>query len=392
MSIKRVWMVLLCFLLLSMQSLTASDARQENGLVTGEPVVSYLVRDEQQAWTFDGTAGDKIHLSAQIYPPDPYSELNVIIELYDSAGNLLISDDNTAPGTDAMLIHYPLPATDTYTVVVRNLNTWVEGSYLLRYQRSDFPADCLTPMGEMETGEMPSVVNGWPIRYRVFLPPCHDPAKRYPYVLLMHGSNSDDTHWEILGVDDAVVRGVALQEIPPMVVVLPFGGNLANTNTFGPGASWESLVIDELLPYMETTYCLQNTREGRAIGGISRGGFWAFEIAFRHPELFATLGGHSPFFDLYHAPASNNPLDLALAPPPNPPLRIWMDRGKNDYAQLNIDLINQRMAQNGIEHTYQLYAEGEHANNYWQAHLDDYLRFYTENWNTDVDSLPDCTP
>lgn len=385
----RLVIMTLCLLLLisSVQAVQDND----NLLISGEPIVNYIVRDEQKTWRFEGTAGQSIHLSAEIYPPAPYSELNLIMDVYDPSGNLLATDDDTAPGLDPMLIAFTLPATGTYSVVIRNLNTWAEGSYLIALQESEFPEGCLTPNGEMLTGEMPSAVNGWPVRYRVFLPPCHETMqKRYPYVILMHGSNSDDTHWEILGLDDAIVRGVALKRIPPMAVVLPFGGSLANTNTFVQGASWESLVIDELMPFVESQYCLQNTREGRAIGGISRGGFWAFEIAFRHSELFSTLGGHSPFFDLYHAPATNNPLDLVLAPPPNPPLRIWMDRGMNDYAQLNIDLINERMIQTGIEHTFELYAEGEHENGYWRAHLDDYLTFYAENWSFDIDSLPDC--
>lgn len=378
------------FLLLFLAGFTA-QASNENSLISGEPIVSYLVQDEQQRWTFEGTTGQSIHLSAQNYPPDPYSDVDLVLEVYDPAGHLIAADDNSGPGTDAMFISLSLPASGTYTAVVRNVNVWAEGSYLLALQSDEFPVGCQSPLGTMVTGEMPSQVNRWPIRYRVFLPPCHEVLqKRYPYVILMHGSNSDDALWDTLGIDEAIVRGMALKRLPPMAVVLPFGGSLANTNTFGAGASWESLVIDELIPYMEASYCLQNTREGRAIGGISRGGFWAFEIAFRHPDLFSVLAGHSPFFDLTHAPPSNNPLDLALAPPPAPALRIWMDRGHDDYAQLNIDLINERMTQNGIEHTYQLYPVGEHANSYWQAHLDDYLDFYSENWSFDIESLPDC--
>jgi enterochelin esterase-like enzyme len=211
---------------------------------------------------------------------------------------------------------------------------------------------------------------------------------RYPYVLLMHGSNSDDRLWDQLGIDEAILRGMALGRLPPVAVVMPFGGELANTNTFLIGHSWEYVITDELIPHVEANYCLLADREARAIGGISRGGFWAFLIAFRHPELFATLGGHSPFFDLYHAPPTHNPLDLSQAAPPDPALRIWMDRGKDDYAQLNIDLQHDNLLNNGIAHEFKLYAAGRHENQYWGAHLDDYLRFYTENWS-DL-PLPAC--
>ncbi|NJL93339.1 MAG: esterase family protein [Anaerolineae bacterium] len=224
------------------------------------------------------------------------------------------------------------------------------------------------------------------------MPPCHEiNARRYPYILLMHGSVQSDTHWDNLGLDEALARGVALGRLPPLALVLPFGGSLANLNTFGPSASWGAVVLDELVPHLEATYCLtQGEREQRAIGGISRGGFWAFVIALRHPEVFGAVGGHSAFFDLFHAPPTHNPLDLALATPPDPPLRIWLDRGRNDHAQVNLDLMSERLTSNGIDHIYARHPVGQHNDLYWAAYLEDYLRFYSAPWTANVTELPAC--
>lgn len=340
-------------------------------------------------WEFAGEYGQVISLSAERFPPNPESNLDLALALYNSEGELLAEDDNSSVGKDALIAYYPIAAQDTYQVLVKNLTTWEGGDFRLSLSESSLPNGCQTPFGEMIVNRMSSSILGYDMRYRVYLPPCHETTQqRYPYVILGHGSNSSDEHWEDLGIIETIARGIALNRLNPMAIVLPWGGELANTNTFRENASWEWVVINELIPQVEASYCLLNSRAGRAIGGISRGGFWAFEIAFRHPDVFSSLGGHSPYFDLYHAPPEYNPLDLVSASPPNPPLRIWIDRGKNDYAQVNIDLAVERLTQNGIEHEMNLYPVGQHENAYWSAHLDDYLAFYSRGF--DGLELPPC--
>jgi enterochelin esterase-like enzyme len=369
---------------------------QENELIIGGEALGTLAGGEARAWTFAGQRGQVISLSAETYPPLPRSELDLSLELYGPDGALLDSDADSSVGRDAIILYIPLLADGDYQVIVRNETTWVGGDFRLTVAESTLPEGCQTPFGQRVVAQMPSAILGYEMRYRVLLPPCAEVWNRpLPYVILGHGSASSDEHWEQLGIDEALVRGVALNRLPLMAIALPWGGELANTNTFQPGASWEYVLLDEFIPHLESNYCLQTERAGRAIGGISRGGFWAFLTAFRHPDMFVSLGGHSPFFDLYHAPASHNPLDLILGPAPNPPLRIWMDRGKDDYAQVNIDLAHERLTQNGLGHEWQLYPVGEHENAYWQAHLEDYLQFYAggfygEDWQTELAAGPPC--
>jgi enterochelin esterase-like enzyme len=154
--------------------------------------------------------------------------------------------------------------------------------------------------------------------YRIYLPPCYtQTGKRYPYVILMHGSDRDEKEWtDLLKAHEAMDAGLALGALPPMILVMPghgkalpsTGNTLANMNSFVKGQSWESLILDELMPAIERSFCTWNDREGRAIGGISRGGFWAFSIAFRNPSLFSAIGGHSPFFDptMRHRPITRS--------------------------------------------------------------------------------------
>ncbi|MBZ0274901.1 MAG: CapA family protein [Anaerolineae bacterium] len=216
--------------------------------------------------------------------------------------------------------------------------------------------------------------------YTVYTPPCYDQtSESYPVIYLLHGSTSDDNHWLQIGLAEALDQGIAQGTLPPAVVVLPFGNWIANENQFGE-ESWETVMVQELMPLVESQYRIDARREKRVIGGISRGGFWAFLIAFRHPDLFSAVGGHSAFFDPNNAPEDYNPLDLALTAPGIESLRLWLDRGPDDFARQNLNLMQERLNQRGLHYTYQLYPQGEHTNEYWAQHVDDYLRFYTADW------------
>jgi enterochelin esterase-like enzyme len=256
------------------------------------------------------------------------------------------------------------------------------------------PTACTETKGQIVDLNFSSRVARSDVRYRVYLPPCYgQTTRRYPYVILMHGSDQDQTEWtELLGAHDALEIGLAAQVLPPMILVMPDGGALANTNMFRDGASWESVVIDELMPEVEANFCTWNTREGRAIGGISRGGFWAFLIAFRHFDLFGAVGGHSAFFDPGNAPATHNPLSLAKTVqfPPGLQPRIWLDTGREDYARGNIEIFQRTLSNRNIDPGYTMNPVGKHEVKYWAEHVAEYLSFYGQTWPRSAEDLPSC--
>jgi poly-gamma-glutamate synthesis protein (capsule biosynthesis protein) len=237
-------------------------------------------------------------------------------------------------------------------------------------------AQCTEQTGRTERESYRSVIASTTMHYTIYLPPCYDQkSETYPAIYLMHGSAQYDDHWLQIGLDDVLNAGIATGEIPPMIVVLPYGEWIANENRFDQ-LSFERVFIEEMLPAVESTYRVSTERDTRAIGGISRGGFWAFEIAFRYPELFVAVGGHSAFFDRFHAPEDYNPLDLALSSPDIDTLNIWLDRGAQDYARPGLDLMDERLRERGIDYTYVVNAEGEHDNRYWSTHVAEYVDFY----------------
>ncbi len=218
-----------------------------------------------------------------------------------------------------------------------------------------------------------SSVTGLHRSFTLYLPPCYASLdESLPLLLLLHGSNADDNQWIRLGFIDLMQQKIAQGEAPPMIVVLPFGDVLANENRFDAG-SYDKVLL-ELLLLAEQRY----RGNGRvAVGGISRGGFWAYHLGFRYPDRFVAIGGHSPFFDSQHVASLYNPLDLAVTMTSDIGPSLWLDRGSRDFAADGVDKMHILLQGRSIPHAYQVYAGGQHHEPSWRENIEDYLAFYS---------------
>lgn len=209
-------------------------------------------------------------------------------------------------------------------------------------------------------------------RFHIYLPPCYEtPGEAYPLLMLLHGSNADDLQWPLLGFLQTLETTILAGEAPPILVVMPFGGGAANDNTFG-GAGYDQILLDLLALVMER----YRVSDARAIGGISRGGFWAYHLGLRYPDQFVAIGGHSPFFDADHVPADYNPLNLAATLTADTHLKLWLDRGANDYAAPGVEQMHVNLQARRAPHEYVVYPGGDHSEASWSRNIDDYLDFY----------------
>lgn len=243
---------------------------------------------------------------------------------------------------------------------------------------------CEATSGTLERITYPSAILGQTMFASVYTPPCYaQDAGDVPLLVLLHGSNEDDGHWPRLGLVETLDAGISAGRWPPMVVALPFGNVIANRNTFD-GVSWDRIFNEEFMPHIEANYRVSATRAERAIGGISRGGFWAYHLALRAPESFARVGGHSAFFDQNHAAPPYNPLDLIESVPQADTLHLWLDRGAEDYAAPGLDLMHERMTARGLDHDYIIHPQGQHNNAYWSQHVAAYLDFYAAEWSAEA--------
>jgi len=236
----------------------------------------------------------------------------------------------------------------------------------------------------------PSDVGGQWREYHAYLPPCygHD-GRVYPVVYLIHGSVQTDSHWLDLGLARVIDEGIASGQYPPFIAIMPFSGPLGNMSSGGEN-SIEGITVNNLMPFIERYYCTWNERPGRTIGGISRGGYWALEIAFRQAELFSAVSGHSSHLRYETDSAKYNPL-ATYAMVDLTDMRIWLDRGETDFLRAGQEQLHESLSESRIRHEY-LINPGGHSDAYWAEHLQEYVDWHAEEWPLDRAIYPLCHP
>lgn len=254
------------------------------------------------------------------------------------------------------------------------------------------PFVCPEQQGTLVTETLKSVaMYGEEIRYTVYLPPCyaHDYVQQYrlPVLYLLHGWPMDETHWQELGVVKIADAWIAQGLIGPLMIVMPGVVNPHGMyiNSSGGDFSFEGMLVNELLPLVDETYRTWQAPEGRALGGISRGGVWALEIGFRHPELFGKVGGHSPALAVNYPLPAYDPFRLLDSVDPRQ--RIYLSAGTQDWARGSTITLRDRLQEQGLEVGYQTH-EGAHVDALWRLGLPEYLSFYTGDWPRSVEDLP----
>lgn len=236
-------------------------------------------------------------------------------------------------------------------------------------------AQCLDAGGQVEYHEEPSAVLDYGLRFRVYTPPCYDQSvERYPVLYLVHGQTYNDDQWDRLGADETASALIAAGEVAPFIIVMPYDRS-SNQPSQDP---FRQAVIAELLPWVDAHYRTLAERETRAIGGLSRGASWAIHFAFNHPELFSAVGGHSPPVFQEDAPQMRSWLDempAELMP------RIWLDIGERDQRVILNSAIwfEELLTERNIPHEWYLFS-GDHSETYWSSHVEQYLRWYAQDW------------
>ena len=128
--------------------------------------------------------------------------------------------------------------------------------------------------------------------YTCFAPADSDRGDRqYPLVILLHGLTGN---WRDWGTHTRLANHLAGNEI---VVVCPDGGNGWYTNGVGLGERREDDILYDLLPALDSRLALLPT-PGRAIAGLSMGGYGAIKIALKYPKLFSVAVSHSGALDI----------------------------------------------------------------------------------------------
>lgn len=129
----------------------------------------------------------------------------------------------------------------------------------------------------------------------VYTPPTYGKdKKKYPVLYLQHGWGEDETAWSNQGYANLIMDNlIAEGKIEPFIIVMTYG--MTNDVKFGhinefTAKEFETGLVDELIPYIDSNFRTQADKKHRAMAGLSMGGFETKLITLRRPEVFNYYG------------------------------------------------------------------------------------------------------
>lgn len=240
---------------------------------------------------------------------------------------------------------------------------------------SPSPTPCVEAAGQLIESSYPAAAVSGSVRYLIYLPPCYSgAAPGYPALYLLHGLPYDEQHWLNLGVVEQFEVGLVRGDWEPMLLVMPHQPEPLFTSTDGGPGSYEQEFLEGLLAHVESNYAADGSRRGLA--GISRGGIWALEIAFRNPQQFAALAALSPALAVNSARQAYDPMQLARTND-QLPAEMLLLAGDLDWATVMTSRLSQILIERDFTHHY-LLVRGDHSDSTWENAMPQVLTFLTE--------------
>lgn len=204
-----------------------------------------------------------------------------------------------------------------------------------------------------------------------------------PLLIFLHGRGADQNS----ELTDQMYSALADQGERAPIIAFPYGGESSYWHDRADGA-WGRYVMAEVIPQVEARFDVDPKR--LAIGGISMGGYGAFELAVGNPGRFCAVGGHSPavwqdagesapgaFDDAEDFAAHDLIAEVGADPSALAATRLWIDAGNQDPF-LPGDAALTSALRSGGDPVVRKTFPGRHEDAYWDAHWGDYLSFYAK--------------
>jgi len=252
------------------------------------------------------------------------------------------------------------------------------------------------------------------VHYCVYLPAGYDASftektpRRYPVLYFLHGLGDNEQTlfhsggWTLL--DDLRNQ----HKMGEFLIVAPEGRRSFYINSADESVRYSDFFLQEFMPYVESRYRIRAGRAGRAISGISMGGYGALRMAFAHPELFSAASAQSAALitqspqELDAAERAGAPLGGVLSAVFGKPINVarWNANSPFMLAKQNVVALRKlaiyfncgqednygfekgaialdtELRSERVPHEYHLYP-GDHSLTYFLSHFEEVMEFHS---------------
>ena len=274
--------------------------------------------------------------------------------------------------------------------LIRDVST-LTNVFIIGGDRADFYKVNPVPHGTVSRIWYDSPALGLERRMTVYTPAGYETSgKRYPVLYLLHGMGGDEEAWISLGrtaqiLDNLIAQGKA----KPMIVVMPNGNA---SQEAAPGESSRGMVpptmqlpktmegsyeqaFPEIVKFIDKNYRTIKSKSGRAIAGLSMGGFHSLHISKQYPDMFNYIGLFSaaimPNKEVSSPIYENMEGKLKVQFDKNPAL-YWIAIGKTDFLYKANEEYRKLLDEKGYKYTYYESDEGHIWKN-WRIYLTEFV-------------------
>ena len=262
-------------------------------------------------------------------------------------------------------------------------------------ERSDLYAVHRVPHGTVSKVWYYSATEGFDRRMTVYTPAGYEdnPKAKYPVLYVLHGIGGDEDAWVTQGratqiLDNLIARG----EAKPMIVVFTNGNISQEAAPLENSTGYTRPTMDlpqtmegtfetafpEVVKFVDSHYRTIAKKQGRAICGLSMGGFHTLYITLNNPDMFnysgmfsAAIGTGSEQTAAHKEIYENVDGKLATYFSKKPAM-LWIGIGKTDFLIESNNGFRAKLDAAGYPYKY-METDGGHIWRNWRIYLSEFV-------------------
>ena len=268
----------------------------------------------------------------------------------------------------------------------------VTNIFIVGGEKADLYEINKVPHGTVSRRWYDSPGNDMTRRITIYTPPGYEGSSEdYPILYLLHGVGGDEEAWMSLGRTSQILDNLIAQgKAEPMIVAMT-NGNVSKEAA--PGESSEGFIVPvmmlphtmdgkmeetfmDVINFVESNYRVKASKEGRAIAGLSMGGFHSAHISRYYPNTFDYVGLFSPALSVAGSDEKTSPVyqnfDENLKKQMENGYKLyWIGIGKADFLYQNVVDYRAKLDNMGMPYEY-METEGGHIWRNWRIYLSEF--------------------